>query len=209
LFFVQDAASQLAAQALGVSENDVVLDACSAPGAKTTQLASIMHNKGMIVSVDSSFDRLQKVCFNLERCGVQNVIVIQKDMLYIQDLGRTFTKILLDVPCSGNFMIDANWFSKRTLSDIRIMSLQQKKLLEKTLKVLEVGGDLVYATCSLEREENEDVISYILQDPRYKLVETGLPGSPGLTEQTRVARRFWPSVHGTQGFFIAKITRVS
>jgi 16S rRNA C967 or C1407 C5-methylase (RsmB/RsmF family) len=117
-----------------------------------------------------------------------------------------FDKVLLDAPCSGNFVTDSAWFEKRSIEGIRLMAKTQKELLRAAVRVLKPSGTLVYSTCSLEPEEDEDVIEWALDTFPIKLVETGLNvGDSGITDRTKLCRRFWPEKTGTQGFFIAKM----
>ncbi|MFT7615213.1 MAG: NOL1/NOP2/sun family putative RNA methylase [Candidatus Woesearchaeota archaeon] len=206
--YVQEAASQLPALVLNPKKTDSVLDMCAAPGSKTTQLAALMENEGTLIALDLRAKRLEKLCFNLERCGVQNTTVIKKDAEYIEDFDVLFDKILLDAPCSGNFAADANWFEKRQLSDVKTNTETQKKLIEAAIEVLKPGGVLVYSTCSLEIEENEEIVEYALEKFPVSLQKIDISiGATGLTEKTKLCKRLWPTQHKTQGFFIAKFVK--
>ena len=205
-YYIQEAASQLSAQVLAPAKGESVLDMCAAPGSKTTQLAQLMQNQGKIIALDSNSSRLAAVKNNLERCGVKDCLVYQKDAAYVQDLGQKFDKILLDAPCSGNFTTDPGWFDKRSLDDLEQVAKTQKALLRAAIQVLKPSGTLVYSTCSLEPEEDEEVIEWALNNLPIKLAETGLKiGDKGITAKTSLCRRFWPEKTGTQGFFISKI----
>jgi tRNA (cytosine40_48-C5)-methyltransferase len=204
--YTQEVASQLASEILKPTEFETVLDMCAAPGSKTTHMAAIMQNKGRIVACDSKKERAQKLAYNLERCGVTNTQVYLMDARELKPKKEQFDKVLLDAPCSGNFMIDENWFAKRTIGGVLQNSAQQKDLLEHAIRLTKPGGYILYTTCSLEPEENEDVIAYILEIvPELKVVnidKTIMPGAEGgLTEQTKGCMRMWPSLSGTQGFF--------
>ncbi len=142
---------------------------------------------------------------NLERCGVKNCLSYQKDAVHAADLGMKFDKILLDAPCSGNFTTDSDWLEKRDLEGVRSMARTQKALLKSAVGVLKKGGVIVYSTCSLEPEEDEEVVEWVLDNLPLKLVGTELDvGDPGITERTVLCRRFWPDKTDTQGFFLAK-----
>jgi len=201
--YIQEAASQLAAQVLNPKPTDVVLDLCASPGSKTTHLAQLMNNSGKIIANDVEEKRIQKLIFNLERCGVKNVFVTQQDAL-TATFDTQFDKILLDAPCSGNFVIDANWFEKRTIIDCKERAHIQKKMLAHAFSYLKPGGQLLYCTCSLEREENEGVVEHVLEAlSEISLVPIDSIGEPGLTPSTALCKRLWPSLHHTQGFFMA------
>lgn len=205
-YYIQEAASQLPVQALNPEKDDLVLDMCAAPGSKTTQLAQMMQNKGKIIALDSSTSRLKALKNNLERCGVKNCLVYQKDAAHAADLGLKFDKVLLDTPCSGNFTTDPAWFDKRDIEGIKSIAKTQKSLLRAAIQSLKPSGAVVYSTCSLEPEEDEEVIGWALDNLSIKLAPTGLKiGEKGITEETALCTRFWPEKTHTQGFFMAKI----
>jgi len=216
-FYVQEVASQVPALVLDPKPGEIVLDMCSAPGSKTTQLAQLMKNSGVIVALDVKNDRLRVLRNNLERCGVENVLTYSKDARYVSDLGIKFDKVLLDAPCSGNFVIENDWFIKRELEGVVECSVVQKSLLKSALSVLKPGGVLVYSTCSLEPEEDELVIDWLLSNFKVELEEISLKiGSEGLVKvekqvlssELSKTRRFWPNLSKTQGFFVAKIRKL-
>jgi NOL1/NOP2/sun family putative RNA methylase len=213
-YYIQEAAAQLPVQVLAPG-NELVLEIGSAPGGKTTQLAQLIGNKGKIVAIDVDNKRLNALKNNLERCGAGNCLIYNKDGRYISDFGLKFDKILLDAPCSGNFITDKKWFDKRTLKGIGERSVMQKALLASALSVLRKDGVLVYSTCSLEPEENELVIDWALKSFKIKLEDVNTIGDPGITffkikldDQIKKCRRLWPHKTGTQGFFIAKIRKI-
>jgi 16S rRNA C967 or C1407 C5-methylase (RsmB/RsmF family) len=184
---------------------------------KAEQIAEMMKNEGLLVAVDTEPRRLASLRNNLERLGVTNTILFKKDARFIPDFKKTFDKILLDAPCSGNFCIEANFFSTKTLDGIRSRARLQKELLKSAYRVLNIDGTLVYSTCSLEPEENELVIDWFIKRfPDMKLVDTGLDiADAGLTKvfndeldsSLSKTKRFWPHKTNTQGFFIAKLLK--
>jgi len=216
-YYLQEAASQLSPLVLNVDSGDAVLDMCAAPGSKTTQIAEMMGNEGLLVALDTEPRRLTSLRNNLERLGVKNTILFKKDARFIADLKKTFDKILLDAPCSGNFCIEPNFFQTKTLDGVRSRARLQKELLKAAYKVLNKGGTLVYSTCSLEPEEDELMINWFIEKfPDMMLVDTGLSvAEPGLTKvfgqdlspSLAKTRRFWPHKTSTQGFFIAKMIK--
>ncbi len=207
-YYIQEAASQLPVRVLDPRPEDLVLDMAASPGSKTTQLAQHMRNKGSIIALESNRARIPKLQNNLERLGVKNTIVYHKDARFADDLNMEFDKILLDAPCSGNFTQDKDWFNKRTMADLPKMAKTQKQLLRTAVNMLKKDGVLVYSTCSLEQEEDEDVVEWALENLLLELQDTGLKvGEPGLTDQTTLCRRFWPDTSDTQGFFIARLIR--
>jgi NOL1/NOP2/sun family putative RNA methylase len=215
--YIQEAASQLPAQVLNPLPGENVLDMCASPGSKTTQIAQLMENKGLILCTDTDSRRLKSLRNNLERCDVANAILYKKDARFINDFGKKYDKILLDAPCSGNYVIEEKFFQEKNIHGIMERSRMQKELLKAAVKSLNKGGLLVYSTCSLEPEEDEMNIDWLLQKyPELELEETGIDiGDPGLVEvfgkklnsNINKTRRFWPEKTGTEGFYIAKIRK--
>jgi NOL1/NOP2/sun family putative RNA methylase len=213
-YSLQETASQYPVQALQPTAEDRVLDMASAPGGKTTQAAAYMQNRGVIVAVDINRDRLYATENNVERCGVTNTSIHHVDALDLPDK-EGFTKTLLDAPCSGNYVTDSHWFKRRTEEDIERNAELQKSLITKALSLLVSGGELLYSTCSLEPEENEQNIQWLIENHDVELVELDGPGVPALTRIQDISldpkisycRRFWPDQTGTQGFFVAKVVK--
>ena len=182
LYYVQEAAAQLPVSVLAPSSTDTVLDACASPGGKTSQLSEVMSGKGLIVSLERKEHRMPALLHNLERMRVPNVVVYEYDAGEAGRLGMEFDKILLDAPCSGNYASDAEWFDKRDFAGVMTSVSIQRRLLGETVKLLKPGGVLVYSTCSLEPEENELNVQWILERGGVVLEDTGLQaGIPGLT----------------------------
>lgn len=190
-YYTQEAASQRASEVLNPKPADLVLDMAAAPGGKTTHLAQLMKNRGVIVALDKNVNRLIALKNNIERMGVSNVIAFNMNSRDVARLGIKFDKILLDAPCAGNFTQEEDWFGKREIEDIRGIARMQRKLLEAAWSVLKDGGELVYSTCSLEPEENEENVQWFEKRVRAKLV---------------MMERMWPSEYN-QGFFIAKFRK--
>ncbi|PLW80603.1 hypothetical protein C0585_01640 [Candidatus Woesearchaeota archaeon] len=208
-FYLQEAASQIPVQVLNPSPGELVLDMSAAPGSKTTQIASYMNNEGVLVALDNSSRRIEKLNNNIERMGVTNSIVYNKDARFANDLNIKFDKILLDAPCSGNYCVEDSWFLKRTSEDFDMKSDTQKQLFSEAFQILKKSGEIVYSTCSLEIEEDEEVVEWALETFNLKLIDTDLNmGNPGCTEKTKLCRKFWPHKTGTQGFFVAKFKKL-
>lgn len=218
-YYVQETAAQIPVQILNPKKNEIILDMSAAPGGKTSQIAQLMENTGAIIALDVNNMRLLTLRTNLERMGVKNTIVYQKDAKFAADLGIKFDKVLLDAPCSGNFAIDETWFEKRTLEDIKNSAKTQKQLFTAAVEVLREGGEMIYSTCSLEPEEDEMVIDWALKEfPELKIQKINIQiGDEGLTEPFGIklskevsnAKRFWPNKTNTQGFFIAKFKKTT
>ena len=230
LFYIQEPASQIPPLILiddeelkkikeKQNENKelVILDMAAAPGSKTTELSQITKDEIPIVAIDNVAPRIKILNNNLDRMGCKSVLTYRKDARYADDLGIEFDYILLDAPCSGNFCIEKNFFNKRSVSDYRKQSNTQKELLRTAHRILKPGGVLVYSTCSLEPEEDEEVVDWFLEEYEdVKIEEINFPiGDEGITvvfdkklkPEVKFAKRFWPHRTGTQGFFIAKFRK--
>jgi len=215
LYSIQEAAAQFPVEVLSPNPGEIVLDMCAAPGGKTTQMAAWMRNSGVVVAVDVRRDRLYALENNLERTGSENCVAYCADAASFDYGGTLFDKILLDAPCSGNYVTDHSWFNKRNVRDVEANAAEQRRLLGAALGLLKPGGTLVYTTCSLEPEEDEYNIQWLLDSHDGELVEVEGPGSPALTEamgrslskEVARCRRFWPDEMETQGFFVAKVVK--
>lgn len=165
LFTIQDISAGLAVKILNPKPGEKVLDACSAPGGKTTYIAELMQNKGTIEAWDIHEHRTKLVMQNAERLSIEIIKTKVKDAtIYDEKLNEKFDKILLDVPCLGIGVIkrkpDIKW--QRKIEDIEKITKIQKNILEDCSKYLKKGGELVYSTCSILKDENEDIVKEFL-----------------------------------------------
>ena len=166
-FTVQDEAAGLTAKILNPQINDTVLDACSSPGGKTTYLAEIMKDKGEVIAFDIHPHRVKLVEQVSKRLNLKSIKTDVKDSsIYDEKYKEKFDKILLDVPCLGLGVLkrkpDIKWQRKK--EDIEEISKIQKQILDTCSKYLKKGGALVYSTCSILKEENEDVVNEFLEE---------------------------------------------
>lgn len=166
-FTIQDISAGLTAKLLNPKPGELVLDACSAPGGKTTYIAELMDNKGNIEAWDIHEHRTKLVEKNAKRLGIDIITTQVKDAsIYNENLNEKFDRILLDVPCLGIGVIkrkpDIKW--QRKEEDIEEITKIQKNILENCSKYLKRGGELVYSTCSILKEENENIISEFLNE---------------------------------------------
>lgn len=218
-YYLQGAASQLPVEILDPQPGDIVLDLCAAPGSKTTQLAQWMNNQGTLFATELTHGRLQTLRNNLERMGVTNSVLYQKDGRFVNDIKIQFDKILVDAPCSGNFVDEENWFEKRSMTDFLKCASTQRQLLSSASKVLKSGGILVYSTCSLEPEEDEEVVQWALDNLGLELVPANIPNIPPKTsavtqigekqfsQELSTCLRLWPDILPSEGFFVAKFRK--
>jgi len=213
LYSIQEAAAQIPATLFKELKNKTVLDACAAPGGKTVQLADLMDNTGAIIALDVKTRRLMALSNQLERCRVSNTIVYHMDARHVSRLKTKFDRMLLDVPCSGNFVTDKDWFDKRTVKDVENNAKLQKEISTEAAKVLKDDGEIVYATCSLEPEENELNIDWAIKNLKLQVQKINCYGEKALTnifgkkldDSLEDCRRMWPGK--TQGFFVCKLNK--
>jgi NOL1/NOP2/sun family putative RNA methylase len=213
-YYIQDLSSCISVIAMNPEENETSLDMCAAPGGKTTYIAQKMNNTGLLVAMESNMKRMNSIIFNLNRCGVMNTCVYNLDATKAAKLGLKYDRILLDAPCTCEGVIPKDVDRKRshTPNDIEYCSRNQVKLIDAALGLTKPGGILVYATCSFAPEENEMIVDYALQKHDIEILPVNY-GSEGLTQfadlkfdsRVRNTRRFYPHLHNTLGFYIAKI----
>jgi len=223
-YILQGASSLLPVMALAPQEGERVLDMASAPGGKTTHIAAIMKNTGVIFANDANKDRCKAIVGNNHRLGVTNCVVLNHDGREIPKIMKGFDRVLLDAPCSGTGVISKDPSAKtgKDHQDIHLCSHLQKELILAAIDCLDAksktGGYLVYSTCSVLPEENENVVEYVLKKRHVKLVETGLDfGVDGFTKYREqryhptmnLCKRYYPHAHNMDGFFVAKIKKIS
>jgi tRNA (cytosine49-C5)-methyltransferase len=216
--YVQEAASMIPPLVLQPKPGDVVLDMCAAPGSKTTQMAAMMNNQGILVANDYKGARLQSLGINLQKSLATNVVVSLQSGEKFK--GFQFDKILVDAPCSGTGTIRKSLKTIRMWNPNMVTKIcrQQKKLIASAFENLKPGGEMVYSTCSLEPEENEGVINYLLENYPAHVVPVKLPGlkvakavmefeGTKYDSQVKHTMRIWPQDNDTEGFFVARITK--
>jgi NOL1/NOP2/sun family putative RNA methylase len=213
LYSIQEAAAQIPAILFTEPENKTVLDACASPGGKTVQLANLMNNSGVIVALELKERKMFALTNQLERSRVTNTAIYNMDAKEASKLNMKFDCVLLDVPCSGNPITDRDWFNKRTMEDVYRNARRQRQILTEAAKVTKDGGEIGYATCSMEPEENEFNIDWALGALNVKVEEINCYGEKGLTNvfgkeldsSIEKCRRIWPEQ--TQGFFVCKLRK--
>lgn len=219
--YIQGPSSMIPAIALDPKAGDRVLDMCAAPGSKTTQIAAMMENKGCLVANDFDYNRLKMLRFNNDKMGVLNSIITNIHGYNFGSMKLKYDKILLDAPCTGEGIIMREWdvIKRWSMKGVIGMCRLQKKLISSAIEALNPDGTLVYSTCTLSPEENEEVIDHALNEfgniEMEKISIWGLKSRPGLTswdrfdydERVKNCLRVWPQDNGSEGFFIAKIRK--
>lgn len=213
--YLQSLSSMLPPLALGVKPGLDVLDMCAAPGGKTTQMAALSGNKARITATEMNGVRAEKLEYNLAKQGAKNVMVMRTDARNLDDF-FSFDQILLDAPCSGSgtlYAFDPKMSKRFTPKLVQKSCKSQRALLSKALKVLKPGGTLLYSTCSILEDENEDVVRGCLKAAgkhgKYRVVPIELPGAsciPLLPSTLENVMTVCPTVD-YEGFFMAKIVR--
>lgn len=215
----QSASSFMPVLALNPQPNESILDMAAAPGGKTTYIAALMKNTGTLVANDVHKARLPALVGNIHRMGVRNCLVTHYDGRKMRPHFKKFDRILLDAPCSGLGVIsrDPQIKTTKTNDDVKLCARLQKELLLTAIDMIDPnsksGGYLVYSTCSISVEENEEVVNYALRKRHVKLVPTGLEfGTAGFTrfrnkefhDSLRLTMRYYPHTHNMDGFYVAK-----
>ncbi|VAG23902.1 ribosomal RNA small subunit methyltransferase F [Enterobacter hormaechei] len=215
LFYIQEASSMLPVAALFADGNqpERVMDVAAAPGSKTTQIAARMNNRGAILANEFSASRVKVLHANISRCGIHNVALTHFDgRVFGAALPEAFDAILLDAPCSGEGVVrkdpDAlkNWSVESNLE----IAATQRELIDSAFHALRPGGTLVYSTCTLNRDENEDVCLWLRQ--RYADAVEFLPLDTLFDSASHAATpegflHVFPQIYDCEGFFVARLRK--
>lgn len=193
---VQDESSMTVARLLNPTAGEFVIDACAAPGGKSTHLAELMQNRGRIIAADIYETKIEHIKDNAQRLGIK---IIEPCLIDARELGKKFSaqadKVLVDAPCSGLGVLrrkaDLRW--KKNLDELNNLPAMQLEILSSAAETLKRGGILVYSTCTVTRRENQDVIEkFLASHENFQLVEM---------------KTLLPHVTNTDGFFSAKLIR--
>ena len=209
---IQDSSAQLVTHLLAPQPGEVVIDACAAPGGKTTHIAELMGNTGTIFALDKTASRLKKLQQNLDRLQLSNVKILTGDSCGFDELINTADRVLLDAPCSGlgtlHRRADARW--QKTPEQIQELAQLQAKLLANTATWVKPGGVLLYATCTVCSIENEEVIAPFLKThPDWQIEQppTDFPLAHLANDDSWI--KVWPHRQQMDGFFMVKLRRAN
>jgi 16S rRNA (cytosine967-C5)-methyltransferase len=206
--YIQDEASQLVGEVVNAQPGDRVLDVCAAPGGKTTLIAERASDNAHVLAMDVSPRRLATIERTIQLHQLKSIRPMLGDASQPLPFDSgSFDRVLLDAPCSGTGTLRHNpeirW--RLTNDDITQLAEQQKRFMMNAAVVVKPGGLLVYSTCSIETEENEEVVREFLSS-NDQFTQVSLPLSADLVTNSGAART-WPHHHGTDGFFIAALER--
>ncbi len=208
---VQDSSAQLVSHLLDPQPGEIVIDACAAPGGKTTHMAELMADKGQIWACDRTSSRLRKLQENSQRLNLQSIQVCTGDSRHFTQFQNIADRVLLDAPCSGLGTLhrhaDARW--RQTPKSVQELSILQKELLSHTSTFVKHGGVLVYATCTLHPVENEEVISaFLAESPGWQIE---FPNVDLLYSHTTPQGWFkvWPQQQDMDGFFMVRLRKTN
>lgn len=205
LFYVQDPAAKCAVLCAQLKAGMDVLDACAAPGGKSFAAAICMQNKGHIDSCDLHEKKLRLISSGAERLGIDIISTHARDAR--APIDKQYDAIIADVPCSGYGVIRKKPEIRYKNSEERLaLPAIQAAILENLAKSVKPGGVIIYSTCTVMREENEDIVlDFASRHPEFKLESFTNPN--GVTAEDGYLT-FWPDEHGTDGFFVSKLRKV-
>ncbi len=213
LFQVQDEAAQIATELLSPEPGEKVLDACAGLGGKTGHIAQLMANKGIIIAADLEGHKLDALDLEAKRLGIDIVQTKPMNLLKtsIKDFDGYFDRVLIDAPCSGLGVLrrnpDTKW--KRTKKDIFRLAGKQKKMLNAAANLVKPSGTLVYAVCSCEKEENQDVIFSFLNKRKDFSIDKDFQSDTNSVLMTEDGFfKTYPGLHDMDGFFAARLKRI-
>ncbi|OCH60017.1 16S rRNA (cytosine(1407)-C(5))-methyltransferase RsmF [Vibrio splendidus] len=217
LFYIQEASSMMPPSALfqGEADYQAVLDTAAAPGSKTTQIAALMNNRGVLVANEYAASRVKVLHANIERCGVRNAALSNFDgRVFGGWLPEQFDAVLLDAPCSGEGTIrkDADAMKNWTYQSVVNIADTQKDLIESAFHALKPNGVLVYSTCTLSTEENQQVCHHLKETfgdaVEFESLESLFDNAKATTTEEGFLHIF-PQVYDSEGFFVARIRKLA
>ncbi len=207
--YLQSLSSMLPPILLNPKPNTDILDMAAAPGGKTTQIAALTNNLANITACELNKIRAERLKYNVQKQGANSVYVMEKDARKLDDF-FSFDQILLDAPCSGSGTLsieNPKLEESFTQKLIQKSVASQKALLKKAITVLKTGGKMVYSTCSILKEENEDILLPALKEKQVEVIPFELEGLPLLPVNIEGSLCIAPN-ELYEGFFIAKLRKI-
>ncbi len=207
-FSIQDESAGIPCILLDPKPDETILDLCAAPGGKSTYIAELMNNRGKVIAVDKYQSRIKLMKKNVERLKITNIVFLEADS---ENLEITpVDKVLLDAPCSGLGVLtkkpEIKW--KKDSEDIKRLVDIQTRLINNAAKLVKVGGTLVYSTCTIEPEENFDIVKKFLEThSNFELVINHPQLHPDLIDENGCVATY-PNIHDMDGSFAAKLIRL-
>lgn len=207
---VQDSSAQMVTHLLDPQPGEIVIDACAAPGGKTTHIVELMQDKGKVWACDRTPSRLKKLKQNAQRLSLKSIEICTGDSRNLPQFINLADRVLLDVPCSGLGTLhrhaDARW--RQTPETVGQLSTLQTELLDKTSAYVKPGGILVYSTCTLHPLENESVVEAFLSHRPNWQIEPPPSNSPLMDLRLPAGWiKVWPHRHQMDGFFMVRLKR--
>jgi tRNA (cytosine49-C5)-methyltransferase len=219
MFYVQQAATGVAAVALAPEPGERILDLCAAPGGKTTHISDLMKDRGCLLAVDVSENRLRALLGNVYRTGHSNILVVAADGGQLPG-GVLFDKVLVDAPCSaeGTLRKKKGFLRPPKSGFVAEVTRRQERLLRRAVELTRPGGIILYSTCTFAPEENEGVLSAVLRDTPVEMEALGMesPHAPGVVTfdgvdfdpRVEMAARVYPHHLDSGGLFLAKLRKL-
>ena len=207
--YLQSLSSMLPPLFLNPKENENILDMTAAPGSKTSEIAALSNNKALITAVEKDKYRCERLKYNMDKLGVKKVNILNIDALKLDEF-YSFDKILLDAPCSGSGTISFNDIETFDFKLVEKSIDRQTKLINEAIKHLKKDGILIYSTCSILKEENDNIINKVLEENKVELVSIDLSkfkNIPLLNNDIKGTMCVCPSKY-YEGFFVAILRKI-
>jgi len=209
-YYVQESSSMFlhyVLSQLNLPESSIILDACAAPGGKSTIVLDHMKGKGTLISNEVIRSRAKVLSENLVKWGYHNYIITNSDLSKFSD-SELFDLVLVDAPCSGEglFRRDPNAMGHWSLDHVKHCSLRQKRILKDSIKLIKAGGYLIYSTCTYNRQENEEQIQWLIEEHGFEYQFISFPEDWNI-QQSELGLRFFPHLIKGEGLFMAVLQK--
>ncbi|MDD4123411.1 MAG: RsmB/NOP family class I SAM-dependent RNA methyltransferase [Bacilli bacterium] len=207
-FYIQEPSAMLVGEIIPIEKDDLVVDICAAPGGKSSHIANKLSENGLLISNEINYPRAKILSENIERQGIKNCIITNEDIdTLINTYSGIFDKVILDAPCSGEGMFRKNDLVKNDWSYDKVLKCAtiQKDLILKSYKLLKHNGIMIYSTCTFSKEENEDIVNYLLGKTNASLINIEPFKNLSRGIDMPEALRIFPFDFEGEGHFVALI----